>query len=318
MKIYSLVFFFFLLFITSCDSPTHTEVDESGYKSEEVNFASGELELQGTLYLPNKITKVPGVVFVNGSGSADRDGIIRNYPNLIPPIYENWANIISLNQIATFRYDKRFLTYPNIDPIEFSQKDQIDDIVAAILYLKSRAEVDTSKIFIIGHSEGGNIAPVAAERVSNISGIVIIASPAFAIDTLLIEQLKANGSISEELITQTEDAFLLLRNNQFPSGGHIWGAGESYWSEWIEYTENAGSIALNLMTPILIQQGLEDENYPSTTLQKNISLWEDVEKQSDIISYKKYENVTHLILDKDTQEMSENVINDIIDWVKQH
>ncbi len=269
------------------------------------------------MYLPNKTSKGPGAIFVNGSGPVDRDGKVSNYPDIIPPIYKNWANELSSNQIATFRYDKRFLTYPGIDPIKLSQEDQINDIIAAISYFKSRPEVDTNNIFIVGHSEGGTIAPVAAQRVSSITGVIIIASPAFAIDTLFIEQLKANDSIEQDWVTRTEDAFQLLRNNQFPKGGQIWGAGESYWSELIEYSENAGNTALNLRTPILIQQGLEDENYPSSTLQKNIALWKNVATQSDLINFKTYENVTHLVLEKDSQDMSKNVLNDIIDWINQ-
>jgi len=311
-----ILFLFSILLIISCES-TPTEVNDSGYSSEEVKFISGDLELEGTLYLPNKTSKVPGAIFVNGSGPVDRDGKVSNYPDIIPPIYKNWANELSSNQIATFRYDKRFLTYPGIDPIKLSQEDQINDIIAAISYFKSRPEVDTNNIFIVGHSEGGTIAPVAAQRVSSITGVIIIASPAFAIDTLFIEQLKANDSIEQDWVTQTEDAFQLLRNNQFPKGGQIWGAGESYWSELIEYSQNAGNIALNLGKPILIQQGLEDENYPSSTLQKNIALWKNVATQSDLINFKTYENVTHLVLEKDSQDMSKNVLNDIIDWINQ-
>ncbi len=312
-----ILFLFSILLIISCES-TPTEVNDSGYSSEEVKFTSGDLELEGTLYLPNKTSKVPGAIFVNGSGPVDRDGKVSNYPDIIPPIYKNWANELSSNQIATFRYDKRFLTYPGIDPIKLSQEDQINDIIAAISYLKSRPEVDTNNIFIVGHSEGGTIAPVAAQRISSVAGVIIIASPAFAIDTLFIEQLKANDSIEQDWVTQTEDAFQLLRNNQFPKGGQIWGVGETYWREWIEYSQNAGNIALNLGKPILIQQGLEDENYPSFTLQKSILLWDDVAKQSNIIDFKTYENVTHLILEKDSQEMSRSVINDIIDWITTH
>lgn len=309
----------FLLSYCSCDSQNNipTEVEESSYNSEEITFTSDGLQLEGTLFLPNTNSKVPGVVFVNGSGPLDRDGKAKNNPGAMPHVYKEWASFLSSNQLATLRYDKRFLTHSNLNPLEISQTDQINDIIAATAYLKSRTEIDASNIYIIGHSEGGSIAPVAAKRVNIVSGVIIISSPAFAIDTLFVEQLKANANIGQDLITQTEHAFLLLRNNQFPPGGQIWGGGEAYWSEWIEYSENATDIVLQLNERVLIQQGLEDENYPSFTLQKNIFLWEDISKQSDKISIRKYDNVTHLMQNKDTQQMAENVLNDIINWINQ-
>ncbi len=313
--------FFTLIILTifiSCSSKSPTKVEKPAYIVEDVTFESNGLTLEGTVYLPKHTSKVPGVVFVNGSGPVDRDGTVKNNPSAMPPIYKNWANLLSTNGIASLRYDKRFLTHPQLNPLELTQEDQIEDIVAALLYLKSHSEIDTTKIFIIGHSEGGNIAPVAADRISSIAGVIIIASCSFAIDTLFIEQLKANENISQDLITQTEQAFLLLRNIQFPVGGQIWGGGESYWREWIYYSENAGNEILKLEKPVFIQQGLEDENFPSFTLQKNISIWENLDNQSSKISFKTYENVTHLILKKNTQEMASNVLNDILDWINKN
>lgn len=312
------IFLFSIISLIINNNETPAQVVGSVYNSVDVKFPSGKFQLEGTVYLPNKITKMPCAIFVNGSGPGDRDGIIRQKPDAVPPIYKNWANYLSSNQIATFRYDKRFLTYPTLNPLELSQEDQINDIIAAIAYIKSRPEVDSTKIFIIGHSEGGNIAPIAAGRVNNVSGVIIVSATAFAIDTLVIEQLKANNNNPRDWVTKTEDAFSLLRNNQFPKGGQIWGGGEVYWREWIEYSEKALDIVITLKKPVLIQQGLADENFPSTMLQKNIKLWEGITKQSQLIAFKKYENVTHLILDKDTQEMSQTVLNDIISWINQH
>lgn len=299
-----------------CSSKSPTQ--EEGYTSEEVNFQNDGLTIEGTLYLPNAGSKVAGVVIVNGSGPVDRDGKVQNSTNYLPPIYKNWADFLSLNKIACLRYDKRFLTHPELNPLELSQEDQINDIVAALKYLKSRVEIDTTRIFIIGHSEGGNIAPVAAHRSGFVAGVIIIAAPAFAIDTLFIEQLKANGNISQSLITQTQQAFQLLRNNQFPSGGQIWGGGESYWREWIEYSENAEGIVISLDKPVLFQQGLKDENYPAFTLQKNVALWDKIGNQSSKISFKTYEGVTHLMINENTQEMALNVLNDILIWINQN
>jgi uncharacterized protein len=309
MKIYLIAF---TLFFLSCSSKSPTGNENEGYSEEDVTFQSTNLTLEGTLYIADGKGKLPGLVIVNGSGPVDRDGYFKNMPDTIPLIYKLWADFFSTNGINTLRYDKRFITYPDINPLDLSQEDQINDVVAALSYLKSRPEIDTTRIFIIGHSEGGNIAPVAAERVSFVSGVFIISATAFAVDTLFCEQLRANTSVSQDLITQTEYAFRLLRNNQFPACGQIWGAGEAYWREWIEYSENAGNIVLNLDKPVFIQQGLNDENFPSFCLQKNISLWENIAAQSSDVSFNTYINVSHLILNKDTQEIDLDVFMDIL------
>ena len=312
------VLFTLIIALGSCKDDNPTKAEDVIYKSKEVNFESEGLTLEGTLYLPNETSKVPAVIIVNGSGPVDRDGIYAPDPNLLPPIYKNWADWIASRGIGVLRYDKRFLTHPNLNPLEISQDDQITDIVSAINYLKSCTEIDTNKILIIGHSEGGNIAPIAVQRKNVVVGVVIIASPSFAIDTLFIEQLKANPNNPQTLITQVEMAFELLRNNQFPSGGQIFGGGEAYWREWIEYSENAGSIAINLGKPILVIQGEEDENFPGFTLQKNKTLWGNTASQSDLIDFRTYKGVTHLILTKDTQDMATDVLDDIVNWIKQN
>ncbi len=306
-----------ILFIASggCKNDNPIKTDEVKYKSEEVSFASDGLTLAGTIYLPEKTAKVPAVVIVHGSGPVDRDGIYVAAPNISPPVYKNWADRITAHGIGVLRYDKRFITHPNLNPLELSQEDQITDIISALNYLKSRTEIDTTKIMLIGHSEGGNNVPVAAQRKSSVAGVVIIAAPAFAVDTLLMEQLKANSQTPQEVITQVEAAFELLRNQQFPPGGHIFGAGETYWREWIEYSEKACSIAAGLGKPVLVLQGEKDENFPGLTLQKNKTLWENTASQSNLIDFKMYAGVTHLILKDGTQDMATDVLDDIMDWI---
>ncbi len=285
----------------------------SKYAIEQIYFDSDALQLEGTLFLPQHKSKVPGIVIVSGSGPVNRDGestTIRKDNQV--PFYKLWAVYLSSHQIATFRFDKRYLTHKSLNPLEISQNDQINDIVSAVKYLQSRKEIDKNRIFIIGHSEGGSIAPVAAGKLANIAGVIIMGSPSIPIDKLFIEQLKAHNS---PYVDAVENAFMLLKAKKFPKGGQIFGGGEIYWQEWIEYTENVQQVLSKLDRPVFVLQGLEDENYPQKTLSQNVSNWERIKTKSKRISFKTYSNVTHKFLTKDTDSISDSVFVDIIHWV---
>lgn len=285
----------------------------SNYATEQMSFDSDGLRLEGTLFLPQSKSKVPGIVFVGGSGPVDRDGRLATVPqDNQAPFYKLWADYLSSHRIATLRFDKRYLTHKSLDPLEITQSSQIRDIVSAVKYLQVREEIDKSRIFILGHSEGGSIAPVAASQLANIGGVIIMGSPSIPIDKLFVEQLKAQGS---PYVDAAENAFMLLRTSQFPRGGQIFGGGETYWKEWIELTENVQHVLWKLDRPVFVLQGLEDENYPRKTLSRNVSSWERIKTESKRVSFKTYSDVTHRFIKKDTDSLVESVFIDIIHWV---
>ena len=285
----------------------------SKYRVEQIHLKSDKLKLEGTLFLPQNKNNVPGVVMVCGSGPIDRDGKVTTIQtNNQLPFYKWWADYLSSHHIATFRYDKRYITHKSLNPLEITQGDQINDIVSSVKYLQSRNAIDKNRIFILGHSEGGSIAPVAASQLPNIAGVIILASPSIPIDDLFIEQLKAQDS---PYVEATKKAFVLLKEKKFPKGGQIWGGGEIYWREWIEDTDNVNKILSELNKPTLVLQGLADENYPQKTLQQNVLNWENLASNSKMISFKKYPNTTHRFLTKNTDSIAESVFEDIIHWV---
>ncbi len=304
------------LILAACSESTTPPV-ETGPTSTEVTFpTSDNLTLQATLFMPESQARA-AVVIVPGSGPVDRDGLIAGAATGdLPPIYRNWADFLLERDIAVLRYDKRFITYPNLNSLQLSQSDQVADIVAAVNYLQGRSDLDPQKIFIIGHSEGGNLAPVAANQIGNIAGLVILAAPAFAVDTLLVEQLRANPDISETIVNDVQAAFELLRNGQFPVGGSILGAGETYWREWITYSEKADSILQAGNSPAFILQGCSDENFPGVTLDANKLRWQDiVSRNFSAYRWVSYTRVTHLILNEETNDVAEHVLQDILDWI---
>lgn len=132
--------------------------------------------LRGVLTLPAIETdeKVPCVVLMHGVGRNDRDNSIG--PNR--PFMEVARNLAAQG-VAVLRYDKRTFTYPlcTMDPNFGVEQETIDDAVAAIQVAKQQSEIDTDKIFILGHSMGGLLAGHVAERDTKVAGVIVLCSP---------------------------------------------------------------------------------------------------------------------------------------------
>ena len=163
------------------------------YYSEEVTFSNNKdnITLAGTLTLPKKEGKFPVVVLITGSGPQNRDEELMGHkPFLILSDY------LTRNGIAVLRYDDRgtFASKGN-----FSKSTTFDfatDVESAVNYLKTRPEIDPKHIGLIGHSEGGIIAPMVAVNSKNVNFIVLMAGTGVQGSELLIRQQEAIGKES--------------------------------------------------------------------------------------------------------------------------
>ncbi len=141
------------------------------YQEEEVIFNNKEANiiLAGTLTLPNKTGKFPVVILISGSGPQDRDETFYGHkPFLV------LADYLTRQGIAVLRYDDRGAGRSTGDHSLATTKDLATDVVSAIAYLKSRKEIDETKIGLIGHSEGAIIAPMVANLNKKVSFIVML------------------------------------------------------------------------------------------------------------------------------------------------
>lgn len=170
------------------------------YYTEDVEFINEKekIGLAGTLSLPQKEGKFPAVILISGSGQQNRDSeILGHKPFLVI------ADYLTKNGFAVLRYDDRGVGASKGNPTLSTSADFANDAVAAIAYLKTRKEVDSKKIGIIGHSEGGTIAPMLAATDKNIAFIVLLAGTGVAGDELLVDQNyqvgKVNGMTEEQL-----------------------------------------------------------------------------------------------------------------------
>jgi pimeloyl-ACP methyl ester carboxylesterase len=167
------------------------------YPTEQVYFDNqdAEITLAGTLSLPAKTGKFPAVILISGSGPQDRnEEIFRHKPFFV------LADHLTRNGIAVLRYDDRGVKQSSGNFHESTSYDFSTDVESAIAYLKSRPEIDTEKIGLVGHSEGGLIAPMVASRSKDVAFIVLLAGPGINLKSLLVlqaEKIGRNANISE-------------------------------------------------------------------------------------------------------------------------
>ena len=172
------------------------------YESHEVRFANslGKNQLAGTLTVPrNPVNPVPAVVLVTGSGPQDRDETIAGHKP-----FAVIADYLTRKGIAVLRYDDRGVG-DSTGNFEFATTlDFATDAWAAVEFLKDRKDIDPKRIGIIGHSEGGIVAPIVATKRDDVAFLILLAAPGLRGDLTLLTQTKAIGEASglrPELVT---------------------------------------------------------------------------------------------------------------------
>ncbi len=135
------------------------------YPTEEVRFENkgAGVMLAGTLTLPSGKGPFPAVVLITGSGPQNRDEeLLGHKPFLVI------ADALTRRGIAVLRYDDRGTAQSTGDFGKATTADLATDGEAAVVWLKTRKEINARRIGLIGHSEGGIIAPMVASRDKNI------------------------------------------------------------------------------------------------------------------------------------------------------
>ena len=155
------------------------------YYYEDVYFTNKKdsIVLAGTLTLPKKEGKFPVVVLISGSGPQNRDEELMGHkPFLV------LADYLTRNGIGVLRFDDRGTNLSQGDFSNATSFDFANDVEAAVEYLKLDQHVDIKNIGLIGHSEGGIIAPIVAERNKSVAFIVLMAGTGIPGNELLLRQ----------------------------------------------------------------------------------------------------------------------------------
>lgn len=188
------------------------------YEEEEVtipNSATG-VTLAGTFTKPRGAGPHPAVMLLSGSGPQDRDEAIMGHrPFLV------LADHLTRQGIAVLRCDDRGVGKSTGDFGAATHEDFVADTLAGVAWLKRRAEIDSKRIGLIGHSEGGLIAPLAAVRQpEDIAFIVLLAGVGVPTEELLVRQgqdlaraMGAAGHTLERNAKTQRESFRILRQD---------------------------------------------------------------------------------------------------------
>ncbi|WP_067564952.1 alpha/beta hydrolase family protein [Nocardia acidivorans] len=172
------------------------------YRSEEVSYRSGDLTIAGTLTEPESAGPHPAVVLVTGSGAQNRDEeLLGHKPFLV------LADTFTRAGYAVLRTDDRGVGGTGGDLSQSDYRQLADDIGAGIAFLHGRSEIDAARIGLLGHSEGGYLAPLYAARPnSGVAFVIMQAGPAVTGADVLLEQNRiiatAQGATPEQISEQ--------------------------------------------------------------------------------------------------------------------
>lgn len=170
------------------------------YDEEEVSYENKKdsVTLAGTLTLPKTKAPFPAVILITGSGAQNRDEeIFAHKPFLVI------ADYLTRRGIAVLRVDDRGVGGSSKNLPTETSVNYSEDVLAGVEFLKTRKDINPKQIGLIGHSEGGLIAPMVASKSSDVAFIVLLAGPGIRGDEILKLQgalIARAGGASEKLI----------------------------------------------------------------------------------------------------------------------
>ncbi len=180
------------------------------YQAQEVGFENGPVHLAATLTIPAGEGPFPAAVLITGSGPQNRDEeLFGHKPFLV------LADALTRAGIAVLRADDRGIGGSSGTVSGSTTSDFADDALAAIRYLKTRAEIDPARIGLIGHSEGGIVGPLAAARAPReVAFLVLIAGTGVPLDEVILRQtdllMRAGGASPAEIAAQIDQTRVIM------------------------------------------------------------------------------------------------------------
>lgn len=311
--------------VAEYSTPPYAE--RESFREVEVTVGSGKWSLGGTLSLPNGERRWPAVVLVHGSGPNDRDETIGpNKP------FRDIAWGLASRGIAVLRYEKRTRQHAS-EMIEFRKtltvnEETIDDACEAVAFLRTRSEIDTNRIFVLGHSLGGMLVPRVALRDARIAGFIILAGATRPIEDVIVEQFTyifgLDGTIDDQEqsrladVRKQRDGVKMLTPADTAAQA-LFAAPASYWLDLRNYDPPA--VAAKLHVPLLILQGGRDYQVTNTDFER----WRTALRNKPNVSFSLYPLLNHLFIEGEGQStpseydrpghVSEAVITDILRWL---
>ncbi len=223
------------------------------YSATDVTFTSpAGHTLAGTLTMPRRaIARVPAIVTISGSGAQERDGALPGIEGY--RIFRQIADTLGARGIAVLRLDDRGVGASTGNHAAATSRDFADDVRAAVTWLRTRDDIDGDRIALVGHSEGGIIAPMVAASDARLAGIAVLAGPAYSGSRIVaFQQRNAIAQMMPNATASSRDS--AVRSAQEQSSAL---ARDNPWlREFLAY--DPLPTARRVQQPVLILQGERD------------------------------------------------------------
>jgi dienelactone hydrolase len=240
-------------------APPARYIAPSQFRELPITVGAAPFLLDSTLTLPAGTGPYPAAVLVHGSGPNDRDSTVGSNK-----IFKDVAEGLASAGIAVLRYDKRTFQYGDqLSNAITIDEEVIDDAVAAARALAARPEIDAGRLFVIGHSLGGLLAPEIADRAGGVAGLVLLAPPGRSPWNILRAQMSYLHA-PRETRASIERAMI---ENAFGGTTGMLGMPHSYWADLESHDGVATAAALG--KPVLVLHG--DRDYQVTA--EDLAVW---------------------------------------------
>ena len=303
--------------------------DPGAFDEQDVLLGSGPLAVPGTLSLPKLRGPLPALVLLPGSGPMDRDETIgRNKP------FKDLAWGLASAGVAVLRFDK--VTYAHPGEVKAAGdvtvvQEYVPDAAAAIHLLRAHPGVDADRVFVLGHSLGGTVAPRVAAAEPSVAGLVILAGGTQPLHWAAVRQVRYLASLDPEtaaasqpaIESMSEQARLVDDPNlsaSTPAAKLPFGVPASYWLDLRGY--KPVEVAATLGKPMLILAGGRDYQ---ATVADDLAGWKSGLAHSPEVTFMVYDADNHFFFPgagpsapaeyEPAQHMDPAVVGDIAGWL---
>ena len=305
-------------------APAPTVAADAPHIERDLPVGVGERALPGTLAMP----KGDAVVLVHGSGAHDRDETIGpNKPFL------DIARGLAAQGIAVLRYEKRSKARPQdftSGPFGVDEETTFDGVLA-VDALRKTAGIDPKRVFVLGHSQGGMMAPRIAAMSGHVAGLVLLAAPARSLLDIVIEQNrrlavlddgKTSDAERDAIAALVEQVRLIRDPGTDPATKSVLGQPVGYWRSVDAVDPVADAEADGL--PMLVLQGARDIQ----VVDADWGRWRSAFHADKRVAFKLYDKLNHLgIAGEGDGNLAEyntpghvdaSLIDDVANWIKAH
>jgi uncharacterized protein len=263
------------------------------FREEDVRLGTDPWELPGTLAIPVGDGRYPAVVLVHGSGPHDRDETVGGVK-----VFRDLAWGLASRGIAVLRYEKRTRVHgARMGSGVTVETETIEDALAALNMLRSHPAIDYERVYLLGHSLGGQVGPEIALRDGHIAGVILMAAPARPLDELLRSQLEYLRDLPANSAPEAQARFAEVLGDveRLSSGAAadsdlVLGAPVSYFRDLMR--RDPVEVAGRLATPLLVLQGERD--YQVTMA--DFEIWREATKGRPATTLRSFPSLNHVFV----------------------